>query len=70
MQITEDRKKRVIDLYFNRHKTYAEISQIEKMSRLDIHAIVKEENSRLQKYKHQQQQLKPEQNEESRSDRS
>jgi hypothetical protein len=29
LQITEDRKKRVIDLYFNQHKSYAEIAQIE-----------------------------------------
>ena len=56
MQITEDRRKRVIDLYFNQHKTYAEIAQIEKMSPRDIHAIVKEEEARRQKYKDQQQQ--------------
>ncbi|MDF2767905.1 MAG: hypothetical protein K0S91_740 [Nitrososphaeraceae archaeon] len=29
LQISEDRKKRVIDLYFDQHKTYAEIAQIE-----------------------------------------
>jgi predicted HTH domain antitoxin len=54
MQITEERKKRVIHLYFNQHKTYAEIAQIEKMSRGDIHIIIKEEKARRQKYKHQQ----------------
>ncbi|HKG70677.1 MAG TPA: hypothetical protein VKA87_02205 [Nitrososphaeraceae archaeon] len=56
MQITEDRRKRVIDLYFNQHKTYAEIAQIEKMSPRDIQAIIKEEEARQQKDKHQQQQ--------------
>ena len=33
-QITEQRRKRVIDLYFNQHKTYAEIAQIERMFRV------------------------------------
>jgi len=56
LQITEDRRKRVIDLYFNQHKTYAEIAQIEKMSPRDIQAIIKEEEARQQKDKHQQQQ--------------
>jgi predicted HTH domain antitoxin len=56
LQITEDRRKRVIDLYFNQNKTYAEIAQIEKMSPRDIHAIVKEEESRRQNYQRQQQQ--------------
>jgi predicted DNA-binding protein YlxM (UPF0122 family) len=55
LQITEDRRKRVIDLYFNQHKSYAEIAQIEHISPRDIHAIVKEEQARLQKYKRQQQ---------------
>ena len=54
MQITEDRKKRVIDLYFNQHKSYAEIAQIEKISPRDIHAIIKEEEARRQKYKQQE----------------
>ena len=54
MQITKERKNRVIDLYFNQHKSYAEIAQIEKMSPRDIHAIIKEE-ARRQKYKAQQQ---------------
>jgi hypothetical protein len=56
LQISEDRKKRVIDLYFDQHKTYVEIAQIEKISPRDIHAIIKEEESRRQNYKHQQQQ--------------
>ena len=55
MQITEERKKRVIDLYFNQHKTYAEIAQIEKISPRDIHAIIKEEIARRQKHKDQEQ---------------
>ena len=57
MQISEDRKKRVIDLYFNQHKSYSEIAQIEKMSPRDIHAIIKEEQVRRQKCEHQQQQV-------------
>jgi hypothetical protein len=28
LQITEERKKQVIDLYFNQHKSYAEIAEI------------------------------------------
>jgi hypothetical protein len=54
LQITEERKKRVIDLYFNQHKTYAEIAQIEKMSPRDIHVIVNEEQARRQKHKQQE----------------
>jgi hypothetical protein len=53
-QISEDRKNRVIDLYFNQHKTYAEIAQIEKISPRDIHTIIKEEEARRQKYKQQE----------------
>ena len=56
MQITEDRKKRVIDLYFNQHKSYAEIAQIERISPRDIHAIIKEEKARRQKDNDQQHQ--------------
>jgi hypothetical protein len=56
LQITEDRKKRVIDLYFNQHKTYAEIAQIEHISPRDIHAIIKEEEDRRQKDKDRQHQ--------------
>jgi predicted DNA-binding protein YlxM (UPF0122 family) len=46
LQISKDRKKRVIDLYFNQHKTYAEIAEIEHISPRDIHAIIKEEIAR------------------------
>jgi predicted HTH domain antitoxin len=56
LQITEDRRERVIDLYFNQHKTYAEIAGIERMSPRDINVIVKEEDARRQKYQNQQQQ--------------
>ena len=56
MQISEERKKRVIDLYFDQHKTYAEIAQIERISPRDIHAIVNEEQTGRQQYRHQQQQ--------------
>jgi predicted DNA-binding protein YlxM (UPF0122 family) len=56
VQISEERKKRVIDLYFNQHKSYAEIAQIERISPRDIHAIIKEEQARRQQYRHQQQQ--------------
>src|SRR5215212_4034065 len=55
-QITEERKKHIIDLYFNQHKTYAEIAEIEKMSPRDISAIIKEEEARRQMHKDQQQQ--------------
>ena len=55
MQISEERRKRVIDLYFNQHKTYAEIAQIEKMSPRDIHTIIKEEIARSQKHKQEEQ---------------
>ena len=56
LQLTDQRKKRVIDLYFNQHKTYAEIAEIEKMSPRDIHAIIKEEKARRLQYKHMKQQ--------------
>jgi hypothetical protein len=56
LQITQDRRKRVIDLYFNQHKTYAEIAQIEKMFPRDIHTIIKEKLARWQKYKDRQHQ--------------
>ena len=56
MQITKERKNRVIDLYFNQHKTYVEIAQIEHISPHDTHAIIKEEEIRRRKYERQQQQ--------------
>jgi DNA-directed RNA polymerase specialized sigma subunit len=54
LQITKDRKKRIIDLYFNQHKSYAEIVQIERISPRDIHTIIKEEQARRQKLKQQE----------------
>jgi predicted DNA-binding protein YlxM (UPF0122 family) len=54
LQISKDRKKRVIDLYFNQHKTYAKIAEIEHISPRDIHAIIKEEIARRQKHKQQE----------------
>src|SRR5919112_1025070 len=54
LQITKERKKRVIDLYFNQHKSYAEIAEIERISPRDIHAIIKEEIARRQKHKDQE----------------
>jgi predicted DNA-binding protein YlxM (UPF0122 family) len=54
LKITKDRKKRVIDLYFNQDKSYAEIAQIERISPRDIHAIIKEEEARRQKHKQQE----------------
>ncbi len=55
MTISEERKKRVIDLYYNQGKTTREIAKIERMSIRDISAIIKEEEARRQKYRHQQQ---------------
>ena len=56
MQITKERKNRVIDLYFNQHKTYAEITEIERILPRDIHAIIKQEETRRQQYRNQKQQ--------------
>ena len=54
MELTDERKKRVIDLYFNQHKTYAEIAEIERILPRDIQAIIKEEIARRQKHKQQE----------------
>ena len=56
MTISEERKKRVIDLYYNQGKTTREIAKIERMSIRDISAIIKEEEARRQKCEHQQHQ--------------
>jgi transposase len=55
LTISEERKKRVIDLYYNQGKTMREIAKIERMSIRDISAIIREEEARRQKYKDQQQ---------------
>jgi DNA-binding CsgD family transcriptional regulator len=56
LTISEERKRRVIDLYYNQGKTTREIAKIERMSIRDISAILKQEESKRQKYKDQQQQ--------------
>jgi hypothetical protein len=56
LTISEERKRRVIDLYYNQGKTTREIAKIERMSIRDISAIIKEEEARRQKYRYQQQQ--------------
>ena len=53
----EQKERRIIDLYYNQGKTTREIAKIERMSIRDISAILKEEESRRQKYGHQQQQV-------------
>jgi predicted DNA-binding protein YlxM (UPF0122 family) len=55
LTISEERKKQVIDLYYNQGKTTHEIAKLERMSIRDISAIIKEEEARWQKYKDQQQ---------------
>jgi hypothetical protein len=55
MKITEQRKKRVIDLYHNQEKTTREIAEIERISLHDISAILKEEEARRQKNNDQEQ---------------
>jgi 5'-3' exonuclease len=56
MTIDEQRKRRVIDLYYNQGKTTHEIAKTERMSIRDISAILKEEEAKQQKHKDQQQQ--------------
>ena len=56
LTISEERKKRVIDLYYNQGKTTHEIAKIERMSIHDISTILKEEEARRQKDKERQQQ--------------
>ena len=55
MTISEERKKRVIDLYFNQGKTTREIAKIERMSIRDISPILREEEVKRQRLKDQQQ---------------
>jgi hypothetical protein len=54
LTISEERKKCVIDLYYNQGKTTREIAKIERMSIRDISAILKKEESKRQKYKDQE----------------
>ena len=51
-----DKKKHVIDLYFNQHKSCTESAHLERISLHDIHAVIKEEVAKRQNYEHQQQQ--------------
>ena len=51
MLISEDRKKRVIDLSYNQGKTTREIARIERMSIRDISPILREEESKRQRHK-------------------
>jgi hypothetical protein len=54
LTISKERKKRVIDLYYNQGKTTCEIAKIERMSIRDISAIINGEEARRQKYKQQE----------------
>jgi len=56
LTISEERKKTVIDLYYDQGKITREIAKTQRMSIRDISIILKEEESRRQKYKDQQQQ--------------
>jgi transposase len=58
LTISEERKERIIDLYYNQGKTTREIAKIERMSIRDISAIRKEEEARRQKNKDQEQSSK------------
>ncbi|HKG29982.1 MAG TPA: hypothetical protein VKA91_01820 [Nitrososphaeraceae archaeon] len=49
MTINEERKKTVIDLYYNQGKTTREIAKLERMSIRDISTILKKEKARRQK---------------------
>ena len=51
MTISEERRNRVIDLYYNQGKTTREIAKVERMSIRDISIILKEEESKQQKDK-------------------
>ena len=54
MTITEERKKRIIDLYYNQGKTTREIAKIEKVSLRDVFPVLKEEDLKRQKHKDQE----------------
>ena len=54
MTITEEKKKRVTDRYYNQGKTTREIAEIARMSIRDISAILKEEESSRAKHKDQE----------------
>ena len=50
MNLNDKRKRRVIDLYFSEHKTYAEIAEIERISPRDIKSILLEEESKQRQH--------------------
>ena len=54
MTISEERKKRIIDLYYNQGKTTREIAKKERASIRDISSVLKEEESKREKYKDQE----------------
>ena len=54
MTISEERKGRIIDLYYNQGKTTREIAKKERASIRDISSVLKEENSKREKYKDQE----------------
>jgi hypothetical protein len=54
--INQERKKRVIDLYYNQGKTTREIAKIERISIRNISSTLKEEDLKRQRHKDQQQQ--------------
>jgi hypothetical protein len=59
MRITEERKERIIDLYYNQRKTTREIAKIERVSIRDISAIRKEEEANDRSLKIRRFLLKP-----------
>src|ERR671923_2041443 len=54
MTISDERKKRVIDLYYNQGNTTREIAKMERMSIRDISAIRRDEEAKRQKLKQQE----------------
>ena len=53
MTIREDRKVRIIDLYYNQGKTTREIAKKVRASIRDISHVLKEEESKWENYRHQ-----------------
>jgi hypothetical protein len=54
LTVSEERKKRIIDLHYNQGKTTRDIAKIERVSIRDISSVLKEEESKQEKYKHQE----------------
>jgi hypothetical protein len=55
--INSRKKKQVVDPYFNQHRAYAEIAEIEKISPHDMHVIIKKEEVRRQKIAQEQEEI-------------